>query len=1513
MLERRDYTIALICALSVELAAAQAMLDEEHDGLPRQPNDSNTYTLGRMGKHNVVIACLPSGIYGTVSCATVASELRFSFPSVRFGLMVGIAGGVPDQRDIRLGDVVVSQPSGTSGGVIQYDLGKTIGPGKFNMTGQLDRPPTVLLTAISQLQARHLRDGIGLQRYIAAASERFPNFRQNCERPGQDHLFEAEYEHPDGNATCDLCDASHLVVRSSRKSKNPIVHYGLIASGNQVIKHARLRSELGRKLNILCFEMEAAGLMNSFPCLAIRGICDYADSHKHKIWQPYAAVVAAAYARDLLDVIPIEEVIRSHLVTETIESQAAKEIALYRPRPTESPTKPTLAKDEWEVLKGFNRNWPRLLARISDHDPEIAHWRLSKQHLPNTGKWFLEHPHVKRWIESASSRSLWCSGGVGSGKTMLCAGLIDYLKSVTAETSSSLIYFYCETSKRKTADYVLRSLIKQLLQSLLASQIQCPEEVVTRIEEFFNPASPEPDVEDIKTIFLMLASAYSGAIYLIDGLDELEDSEVRAVLYALHHLLRNDSGPKVFISSRDELGLNVRPAMDLRVQISSVDNEADILQYITQHTQMESIYGRPLSTDADIMTKIKQVLVNEACGMFLWVRLQIEALWLDCINDKQILSALDTLPRDLPSTYDRCAARMPLPTKDVGIKVLRWVSSSMRDLTIHELQEAVSFNFTDTSWDRTKLIAPSILMASCANLISFDHNDQTVRLAHPTVKQYLFESLPHGSSRLHFDVERTVLECGEDCVNYLSFLDFSSQLQKAPTGNSQIRLSTPAAVASTLPLHRLASKVTGLFGSRASTAKPTLPPLESWLPKSEPRAQTSYSLLDYARQNWALQTRLIDAESKVWDKFVALALQLGDSWKKQPWRSSTLSYMSHLHGLLIWASRERHMPLLKIVLKEGATHGIKNFCDLPCVSDGLPALHIASRLGYEDVVKSLLKTCDVNASGPASATPLHFAVEKHHEIIIYLLLSVEGLKLSSYRLSAPAIPFLGNVEVKETPLGIAALKGRGMIVRLLLKHGALILPDEVEESNPFLAAAHGCHADIFQTLLDESINRYKDKDKIMTASLELALRNCCSEIVRMLLDQTQVDVNNLTRTDEAPLNLALANRDLISAGLLLRCPQLDVDCTASKTWRAPLSVAAEHGYEQIVRQLLAKKASVDMEDIAWRTPLSYAAENGHVDVMKQLLNAGAKQKMDMERREPLSFAAEHGHTAAVELLLSDGSNHNLDGGTMYRLAKLSGRHYRDWRSPIALAAEGGHVAVVKLLLEHGANAEIHDNGGRTPLSYAAGAGQVATVTLLLQKNADARTINHAGRAPLSFAAEGGHEAVVRQLLEKSQKDYFGRTPLSYAAEHGHEGTVELLLGIDEQPGLMDESRRCPLSYAAQYGHEAVVSQLLGKESGSDAGDKAKALALSYAAENGHEPIVKLLLQHGADPETHDWHRRKTLYYATKQGHEAIRQLLIESGANTDLGQDIEQGLYSSRDSSPATDHAASALVSSRTK
>ena len=305
-----DYTVGWICALSTEYVAAQAFLDEKHEGPEHvSPNDNNDYTLGKIGKHNIVIAVSPDGEYGTASAAAVARDMLHSFPNVRIGLMVGIGGGAPSQQhNIRLGDIVVSAPRNGIGGVFQYDFGKTIQDQSFRHTGYLNQPPTALRTAMSGLKALYESEGHQLDEAINSILEKKPRLRKRYQRPDprSDKLYQSGVIHPpNDSASCAVfCgdDPSRLVARPehTEEDDSPAIHYGTIASANQLMKDAWIRDSLAKEKGVLCFEMEAAGLMNHFPCLVIRGICDYSDSHKNKEWQGYAAMAAAAYAKDLL-------------------------------------------------------------------------------------------------------------------------------------------------------------------------------------------------------------------------------------------------------------------------------------------------------------------------------------------------------------------------------------------------------------------------------------------------------------------------------------------------------------------------------------------------------------------------------------------------------------------------------------------------------------------------------------------------------------------------------------------------------------------------------------------------------------------------------------------------------------------------------------------------------------------------------------------------------------------------------------------------------------------------------------------------------------------------------------------------------------------------------------------------------------------------------------------------------------------------------------------------------------
>ncbi|KAI8635489.1 ankyrin repeat protein [Xylariaceae sp. FL1651] len=316
-LRHEDYTVGWICPLEVEQIAALEMLDEEHERLPQAPTDHNVYSLGSVAGHNVVIAGLHQP--GNNPAATVVTQMRMTFPSLRFGLLVGIGGGVPVRSDngmIRLGDVVVSKPVGVHSGAVQYDHGKAR-DGQFERTGTIAPPPAVLLNAAQDLAAKRARSRKDpVEENIKRIDTSIRGLRK-YKHPGagRGHLYKPDYIHREPGVPCDECgcDPSQRIQRPTDDEDDEpyiVVHRGTIASGELVLKNATLRDQLGKEYGILCFEMEAAGALADFHCIVIRGISDYCDSHKNDQWHGYAAAAAAAYARQLFFHMPIDEVKR---------------------------------------------------------------------------------------------------------------------------------------------------------------------------------------------------------------------------------------------------------------------------------------------------------------------------------------------------------------------------------------------------------------------------------------------------------------------------------------------------------------------------------------------------------------------------------------------------------------------------------------------------------------------------------------------------------------------------------------------------------------------------------------------------------------------------------------------------------------------------------------------------------------------------------------------------------------------------------------------------------------------------------------------------------------------------------------------------------------------------------------------------------------------------------------------------------------------------------------------------
>ncbi|KAJ5772187.1 hypothetical protein N7520_002716 [Penicillium odoratum] len=705
------YTVGWIAALPIERAAATAMLDDRHNtpcDFIQHPSDTNSYTWGKMGEHNVVIASLPAGLYGIASAANTASSLLSSLPHIRIGLLVGIGGGIsqPDQgRDIRLGDIVVSQPQGTTGGVIQYDLKKAIAGQKQDRKDFLSMPPQVLLQALGALQADHELEESMVPEFLSAMPRKSSRTASGTKKNDgyshqgfeNDRLFRSSYIHTGGH-DCHGCDSTEEVERDERDTADPEIHYGIIASGNTLVKDAATRDKIVDDVGeeCICFEMEAAGLMNSFPCLVIRGICDYADSHKNDRWQRYASATAAAYGKELLSYVP----------------------------------------------------W------LSPSDTSINLNEALKKRQEGTGSWFLKCEPFQEW-KTGKNQSLWLHGIPGCGKPILSATTIDHLnQTATAESSSVILDFFFDftDTDKQSLNKLIRSLISQLYS-------RCPDSRL-ELDEVFSShgnGNRQPTEKALFEVFSTMLNQIKTVQIVIDALDECVTRK-DLLLWIEGLISLKHSGLYLLVTSRREeeieSGLQhfIHDGGIIPLQQDLVN--ADIRTYVHQRLLDGRGFER-WSSHPDVQRKIEIELMLKANEMFRWAACQLDVLQ-DCINIELLEKSLQRLPKTLEETYGRILAGISESHREYAVRLLQFLTYSERPLTIEEAVDVMAINLNrDPSFDPARRMPnPREIVRFCSSLASIVERESVqkpwetpdrvvvveLQLAHFSVQQYLKSS-----------------------------------------------------------------------------------------------------------------------------------------------------------------------------------------------------------------------------------------------------------------------------------------------------------------------------------------------------------------------------------------------------------------------------------------------------------------------------------------------------------------------------------------------------------------------------------------------------------------------------------------------------------------------------------------------------------------------------------------------------------------------------------------------------
>ncbi|ROT35327.1 ankyrin [Sodiomyces alkalinus F11] len=748
--------------------------------------------------------------------------------------------------------------------------------------------------------------------------------------------------------------------------------------------------------------MEAAGLMNHFPCLVIRGICDYADSHKNKEWQGYAAMVAAAYAKDLLQQIPPSRV------------EAEKPIQLY------------------EDFKNINPD-----------------------RVPGTCKWVKDHPQYKKWQQSAHNDLLWISADPGCGKSVLAKSLID--KDLPSAGDHTVCYFFFKDNEEQDG---LATALCAVLHQLLGCQPQLLRHAASAFEK--NGTKLQSEVDELWRILLAAATDESaGAVTCVfDALDECRREDRRKLIQMLTDFYARHSSTsarrfqlKFVVTSRPyrdiESGFGGIPSELPSIRLAGEESNADISDEINLVIRQKiQAAGDKLHPDQEVRDALQARLLATAHRTYLWLHL----VWDELDNSskrtkKAFLKKIDSLPSTVEGAYENILNIHGRGRREEVETLLHIVVGARRPLTLSEMDVAFelatespgALRHEDLDLDGDHL--KSRIRELCGLFVFV--SDNRVYLIHQTAKEFLVaKGSVQDSARdrwkhsLHTQMSNHIMT--HICIQYLSFSDirddqFHERLGKDDAGFNDFPLLEYSA--ENWPAHSRAmgGADEGLFNRMFELYDAKTERFETWL-KGGNFGNALHATSEGGH---------VEAVKLLLEKGADVNIK-DDDYGQTP---------------LSWAAENGHEKVVKLLLG-------RDEVDVDTQDKlGRTPLSWTAANGHDVVVKMILDTgkANIESTDESGRTPVSWATRKGHDVVVKLLLDKSNVDTATADTRVRTTLFLAAAQGHEavvkmliddndvdlaaedacglTALQLAVFNCHQGVETLLLANNAPVVPD----------------------------------------------------------------------------------------------------------------------------------------------------------------------------------------------------------------------------------------------------------------------------------------------------------------------------------------------------------------------------------------------------------------------------------------------------------------------------------------